>query len=104
MAQRAAVSSGNALNVHVGLCDNPTDLSKERNARMSELVNLQQLDKTKLSVVGLKASSDDREYWAAKTPAERWAAMEWMRAVNYGYNPATDRLQRILAVAPLRAD
>jgi hypothetical protein len=28
-------------------------------------------------------------------------ALELMRQINYGYNPATDRLQRVLEIAEL---
>lgn len=32
----------------------------------------------------------------------RLEALELMRQINYGYNPITDRLQRILEVAKIR--
>lgn len=61
------------------------------------------LDKTAFSVVTLEETSDEITYWHSRTPEERLEAMEWMRQVNYGYDPTTDRLQRVLAVAPLKA-
>jgi hypothetical protein len=61
------------------------------------------LDKTAFSVATLEETSDEITYWHARTPEERLEAMEWMRQVNYGYDPTTDRLQRVLTVAPLKA-
>ena len=43
----------------------------------------------------------EREYWHAKSPAERMEALELMRQIIYGYDPATTRLQRVLEIAEL---
>ncbi|MCG2684224.1 MAG: hypothetical protein L6306_11500 [Planctomycetales bacterium] len=59
------------------------------------------MDKSVLSVTSLGDESDERAFWLSKTPRERLAAMEFLRAVNYGYDPASSRLQRVLAVAQL---
>ena len=59
------------------------------------------IDKGALSVVSLSEESDDKEYWHAKTPQERLEAVELMRQINYGYDPTTARLQRVLEVAQL---
>ena len=59
------------------------------------------MDKNALSVIGLSDGSDEREYWQAKTPQERLAAVELMRQINYGYDPTTTRLQRVLEVTQL---
>jgi len=57
------------------------------------------VDRTAFSVVSLsEASEDDRNYWFARTPAERLAAVEIMRQILYGYDPATERLQRVLEI------
>jgi hypothetical protein len=61
------------------------------------------MDKTVLSVVSLSDESDERAFWSSKTPHERLAAMELMRAINYGYDPVSDRLQRVLTVVELGA-
>jgi hypothetical protein len=42
--------------------------------------------------------ADERTFWLSKTPLERLEATELMRQINYGYNPFTDRVQRILTV------
>ena len=59
------------------------------------------MDKGVLSIVSLSAESDEREYWQAKTPYERLESVELMRQINYGYDPTTTRLQRVLEVAQL---
>ena len=59
------------------------------------------MDKSAVSVVSLHDDSDEKEYWHSRTPRERLEALELMRQINYGYDPATARLQRILEVAQL---
>ena len=59
------------------------------------------IDKGALSVISLSEEPDDKEYWHAKTPQERLEAVELMRQINYGYDPTTTRLQRVLEVAQL---
>ncbi|MGD0077202.1 MAG: hypothetical protein ABSB91_01090 [Sedimentisphaerales bacterium] len=45
-------------------------------------------------VTSLFDQSDDKEYWLSKTPQERLEAVELMRQVIYGYDPATARLRK----------
>jgi hypothetical protein len=71
---------------------------------MSELVQSARMDRTTLTVASLTDESDDRDFWLSKTPDERLAAMELLRAINYGYDPASARLQRVLSVAQLGED
>ena len=52
--------------------------------------------------VGTFDDDDERRYWRSKTPEERMAALELMRQIIYGYNPATTRLQRVFEVAELK--
>ena len=56
------------------------------------------LDKTVFSVVSLFDPPDEKAYWLSKTPQERLEALESMRQVAYGYDPATARLQRLLEI------
>jgi len=56
------------------------------------------VDKTSFSVVTGIDNTDDVAYWHAASPAKRLQALEIMRQINYGYNPVTDRLQRILTI------
>lgn len=59
------------------------------------------VDKEKFSVLSSfeEADAADKAYWHSKTPQERMAALELMRQINYGYDPTTERLQRVLEVA-----
>lgn len=59
------------------------------------------MDKTTLSVAPLSNECDEKDYWQARSPRERLEAVELMRQINYGYDPTTERLQRILEVAQL---
>ena len=61
------------------------------------------VDKKTFSVVSSfeEADKDDKTYSHSKTPQERLQALELMRQINYGYNPITERLHRVLEVAEL---
>ncbi len=63
-----------------------------------QYMNQNRMDKTAFSVTTLTEKSNDKEYWLSKTPQERLAALELMRQINYGYDPATSRLQRVLEI------
>ena len=56
------------------------------------------VQRTAFSVGSVFDKSDDKSYWLSKTPAERMQAVELMRQIIYGYDPATTRLQRVLEV------
>jgi hypothetical protein len=57
------------------------------------------MDKTAFSVATLTDESDEQAYWRNQSPVARLYALELMRQVMYGYDPATARLQRVLAIA-----
>ena len=59
------------------------------------------VDKEAFSVLSSFEEADkaDKAYWHSKSPQERLEALELMRQINYGYDPVTDRLQRVLEVA-----
>jgi hypothetical protein len=60
------------------------------------------LDKTAFSVVSLEEQDEqDKQFWLSKTVTERLAADELMRQLNYDYDPAATRLQRVLEIARL---
>ncbi len=65
------------------------------------MASLPQMDKTAFSVASLRDQPDEKVYWLSKTPRERLQAVEIMRQVVYGYQPASDRLQRFFEVAQL---
>jgi hypothetical protein len=59
------------------------------------------LDRTAFSIGQLHDPSDEKAHWLARSPLERLEAIEVMRQILYGYNPASSRLQRVLTVAQL---
>jgi hypothetical protein len=61
-----------------------------------------QVDRTALSVTALDDDANDLDYWLSKTPDQRMEALELLRQVIYGYDPADARLQRILEVVDLK--
>jgi hypothetical protein len=60
------------------------------------------LDKTVFSIRSLKVEGNEKAYWLSRTPLERLAAGELMRQINYGYNPVTDRVQRVFRILDLK--
>ena len=65
------------------------------------LVEDTRVDRSAFVVTSLGDESSEREYWKSKSPEERLAALELMRQIIYGYDPATTRLQRVLEVVDL---
>jgi hypothetical protein len=59
------------------------------------------LDRSAFRVDSVSDESDEKTYWKSKTPLERLEYLEFMRQINYGYDPATSRLQRVLEVVEL---
>ncbi len=59
------------------------------------------VDRAAYRVDDLADEPDEKAYWRSKTPLERLQALELMRQMVYGYDPATDRLQRVLEIADL---
>jgi len=69
---------------------------------MSDLLQSAKIDKTAFSVMTFaEAAEEDRTYWWSKTLEERLTALELMRQIHDGYDPATDRLQRVLTIVEL---
>ena len=62
------------------------------------------MDKTAFSVTTLSEKTNDKEYWLSKTPQERMQALEMMRQINYGYDPATARMEKVLEIVQLAPD
>ena len=61
------------------------------------------VDKEEFSVLSSFEEADeaDKAYWHSKSPQERMEALELMRQINYGYDPTTERLQRVLEIVEL---
>ncbi len=66
---------------------------------MSTFESTYQMDRTTFDISTLDTPSDEKAYWLQQTPSERLRALEFMRQVMYGYDPASTRLQRVFAVA-----
>jgi len=59
------------------------------------------LDRKHLSVVTLREEGDEKTFWMAATIDQRLAAIETNREIVYGYDPFTERLQRVLEITQL---
>lgn len=57
------------------------------------------IDRSAFAISTLQEPTDEIIYWQTKTPLERLEALELMRQILYAYDPATSRLQRVLAIA-----
>jgi hypothetical protein len=58
------------------------------------------IDRSAYAIASLE-DTDERAFWQSKSPKERMEALELMRQIIYGYNPATTRLQRVFEIAEL---
>jgi hypothetical protein len=64
-------------------------------------VDAARLDRSAFQIGSLNDDREELEYWRAKSPEERMEALELMRQIIYGYDPATTRLQRVFEVVDL---
>jgi hypothetical protein len=62
---------------------------------------LAKLDNNKITISSIQDETDEIAYWLSKTPQERMEAIELMRQIVYGYDPATTRIQRVFEIADL---
>jgi hypothetical protein len=69
--------------------------------RMSTSFESMRLNKDVFEIGSLAGQGDDRQYWWSKSPDERLIALEMMRQSMFGYDPLTDRLQRVLTISSL---
>lgn len=59
------------------------------------------VDRSAFEIRPLDGEPDDVEYWLRKLPQERMEALELMRQIIYGYDPASTRLQRVFEIVEL---
>lgn len=64
--------------------------------------DLPPLDRTVFQVASVDDPEKLAQYWRQRTPEERLAAVETLRQIMYGYDPTTERLQRVLELAELQ--
>lgn len=65
------------------------------------LVDQARLDRSAFEIGSLDDEDPDKAYWQTKSPKERMEALELLRQIIYGYDPAITRLQRVFEVAEL---
>jgi len=63
------------------------------------LLSETRMDKTVFSTASLHDAPDDDAFWHKQSPQARLAGLELLRQINYGYDPDTTRLQRLLETA-----
>jgi len=63
-----------------------------------------QFDKNSFSVISLDENNGETEYWLTRTPGERILAVEFLRQSLYGYDPATESLQRVFETAEFKTN
>jgi hypothetical protein len=69
---------------------------------MGDLLQSAKRNRTAFSIKSLaEAAEEDRTYRWSKTLEERLTALELMRQIHYGYDPSTERLQRVLTIVEL---
>ena len=59
------------------------------------------MDRNFFDVRSLNDPSDEKGFWLSRSPFQRLEVVEILRQLNYGYDPTTARLQRVLEVAQL---
>jgi hypothetical protein len=75
--------------------DNESGITVDK--RLRTPLEALRMDKTAFSVVSLhEADALDKEFWRKQSPASRLQALELMRQVMYGYDPLSDRVQRVI--------
>jgi hypothetical protein len=57
-------------------------------------VDAARLDRSAYKVGSLDDDREEIEYWRSKTPEERMEALELMRQIIYGYDPATTQTSK----------
>ncbi|MBS4034040.1 MAG: hypothetical protein KGZ85_06220 [Ignavibacterium sp.] len=65
--------------------------------------DLFKLDKNSFAVTSIAKNENDVGYWLSKTPEERVLAIEFLRQMMFGYDPLTERLQRVFETAEFKA-
>lgn len=65
-------------------------------------MSLFEFDKHAVEICSLGEEGNDLEFWLSRTPEERISAVEHLRRMMYGYDPATARMERILEIDDLK--
>jgi hypothetical protein len=62
------------------------------------MLKFPKIQRKAFAVASVFDDSDQKHYWLSKTPGQRLKAVELMRQIIYGYDPSTERLQRVFEV------
>ncbi|HEY4755408.1 MAG TPA: hypothetical protein VIH28_05050 [Ignavibacteriaceae bacterium] len=60
------------------------------------------IDRKAISFSTLANDENDLSYWLSKTAVKRLQAVELLRILMFGYDPATERLQRVFETAEFK--
>ena len=60
------------------------------------------IDRKAISFSTLANDENDLSSWLSKTAIERLQAVELLRILMFGYDPATERLQRVFETAEFK--
>lgn len=60
------------------------------------------IDRKAISFSTLAKNENDLSYWLSKTAVERLQAVELLRILIFGYDPNTERLQRVFETAEFK--
>jgi len=60
------------------------------------------IDRKAISFSTLANDENDLSYWLSKTAVERLQAVELLRILMFGYDPAAERLQRVFETAEFK--
>lgn len=60
------------------------------------------IDRKAISFSTLDSTESDLKYWLSKTAVERLQAVELLRILIFGYDPNTERLQRVFETAEFK--
>ena len=78
---------------------NHGEAMEEENPRESGRMAFPKVDRSVVTVGDAFGESDEKAFWAGRTPLERLEAVELYREIAFGYDSSTARLQRILETA-----
>jgi hypothetical protein len=83
------------------LCKNPIEnyLQNRKLWYIIIMFRFPKIERKAFSAAAAGGPSDEKEYWLSKSPGQRLQAVELMRQIIYGYNPSTQRLQRVFEAA-----
>ena len=68
---------------------------------MSHPLDEFRMDKVAFAVETLGHEPNDLAYWLSRPVEDRWAALEYLRMTNYGYDPTSAKVERVIEIIDL---